>query len=179
MKINADKSLSVTTYYLEMTDPSHLVPKKIANKNFAIARVEIPLPELNRFFYTLVGRDWFWCDKLNWTEQQWRDWVDRPNLQTWVAYLSGTPAGYFELEKQPQKNVEIAYFGLVPHFIGKGLGGALLTRAVEQAWQMDAERVWVHTCTLDSDAALSNYLARGFQVYRQVTQLKSLKATGY
>jgi GNAT superfamily N-acetyltransferase len=178
MKINAGKPLSVTTYYLEMNDPSHLVPKKIANKNFTLAQVEIPLPELNRFFYTLVGRDWCWCDKLNWTEQQWREWVDRPDLQTWVAYLSGTPAGYFELERQAQENVEIAYFGLVPHFIGKGLGGALLTRAVEQAWQMNASRVWVHTCTLDSAAALSNYLARGFQVYRQKTHLKSFLATG-
>jgi GNAT superfamily N-acetyltransferase len=83
-----------------------------------------------------------------------------------VAYFSGTPAGYFELEKD-KGNVEIAYFGLLPQFIGQGIGGYLLTRAVEQAWQMSAERVWVHTYTLDHPNALSNYQARGFRIFKQ------------
>jgi GNAT superfamily N-acetyltransferase len=83
-----------------------------------------------------------------------------------VAYFSGTPAVYFELEKN-NDNVEIAYFGLLPQFIGRGIGGYLLTRAVEQAWQMSAERVWIHTCSLDHPGALSNYQARGFRLLKQ------------
>jgi len=61
--------------------------------------------------------------------------------------------------------VEIAYFGLVPQFIGRGLGGPLLTRTLEEAWKLGPNRVWVHTCTLDHVAALANYKARGMVVY--------------
>lgn len=51
-------------------------------------------------------------------------------------------------------NVEIAYFGLLPRFIERGLGGALLTATVERAWAMGARRVWVHTCSLVHPSAL-------------------------
>jgi GNAT superfamily N-acetyltransferase len=56
------------------------------------------------------------------------------------------------------------YFGLVRAAQGAGLGRALLTHAVREAWAMDARRVWLHTCTLDAPTALPNYLARGFRV---------------
>jgi len=82
-----------------------------------------------------------------------------------VAYVSGTPAGYFELEMQAGGNVEIVYFGLLPQFIGRGLGGALLTATVERAWALGAHRVWVHTCSLDHPNALPGYQARGFRVF--------------
>jgi GNAT superfamily N-acetyltransferase len=59
----------------------------------------------------------------------------------------------------------LSYFGLLPPFLGQGIGGALLTAAIERAWAMDARRVWVHTCTLDHPAALRNYQARGFRLY--------------
>jgi GNAT superfamily N-acetyltransferase len=70
------------------------------------------------------------------------------------------------LRRDDQSGVEIAYFGLLPAFIGRGLGGALLTNAIEEAWQMSPERVWVHTCTLDHPSALANYQARGMEVYK-------------
>ncbi len=104
-------------------------------------------------------------------QEMWLAYLDRPDLETWVAYVSGTPAGYFELERQAQGDVELAYFGLLPRFIGKGLGGELLTRAITRAWDMGAERVWVHTCDLDHPQALRNYQARGFRVYR--TEVKT------
>ena len=43
-------------------------------------------------------------------------------------------AGYYELRRDKDGGVEIAYFGLLPEFIGRGLGGALLTSAIEEAW---------------------------------------------
>ena len=62
--------------------------------------------------------------------------------------------------------MEIDYFGLVPNFVGRGLGGAMLTRAVGEAWALGAKRVWLHTCTLDSPRALPGYKARGFTPYK-------------
>lgn len=166
--------VEVTIYYLEMTDPHDLRPKRIEHDGLEIRQAEIPSPELNRLLYTAVGGDWYWIDRLDWTYQQWLEWVDRPELETWVAYVSGTPAGYFELERQSDGNIEIACFGLLPQFIGRGLGGHLLTVATERAWQMEASRVWVHTCSLDHRGALANYRARGFRVFREETQSRDL-----
>lgn len=158
--------VKVTTYHLEMTDPSALRPAK-ENPALELKQAKIPCPELNRFLYTAVGGDWYWIDHLLWTYAQWQQWVDRPELQTWVGYVEGTPAGYFELEAQPGGHVEIAYFGLLPQFVGKGLGGHLLTAAIECGWQMGAKRVWVHTCTLDHPKALANYQARGMRLFKE------------
>jgi GNAT superfamily N-acetyltransferase len=163
---------SVTTYYLEMTDPAALRPAPARRADFEIRRAEIPSPELNRFLYTAVGGDWYWTDRLPWSYRQWLAYLDRPELQTWVGYAAGNPAGYFELEAQSGRAVEIAYFGLLPVFVGQGLGGALLTAAVERAWAMKAARVWLHTCTLDHPSALTNYQRRGFRIYREEVTAK-------
>ena len=158
----------VTTYYLEMTDPAALrPPRENRGAELLVRRAEIPCPELNRFLYTAVGGDWYWIDRLVWTYDQWLEYLDRPQLETWIGYVGGTPAGYYELEMQDDANVEIAYFGLLPQFIGRGIGGQLLTRTIERAWAMGGKRVWVHTCSLDGPSALANYQARGFSLYQE------------
>ena len=75
---------------------------------------------------------------------------------------------------QPDDNIEVAYFGLLPRFIGMRLGGYLLSVGVERAWAQAAKRVWVHTCSLDGPHALANYQARGFRVYDQKTGWEDL-----
>ena len=80
--------------------------------------------------------------------------------------VRGAPAGYFELRRDDEADVEIAYFGLLHQFLGRGLGAHLLTEAVERAWAIGATRVWLHTCSLDHPAALPNYVKRGFTAYR-------------
>jgi GNAT superfamily N-acetyltransferase len=155
----------VVTYHLEMTDPADLVRAAAAPADLVLTRAEIPSPALNRFLYTAVGGDWYWLQRLPWSHEQWMRYLERDGVETWVAYVAGTPAGYFELEAQERGNVEIAYFGLLPRFIGRGLGGALLTATVERAWAMGARRVWVHTCSLDHPSALPAYQARGFRVF--------------
>ena len=160
---------SVTTYYLEMTSSAEFRPAHGGVDELHIQQAEIPSPELNRFLYTAVGGDWYWITRLTWSYQRWFEYLNRPELETWVAYSRGTPAGYFELEKQAGDNVEVAYFGLLPQFIGRGIGGRLLSAAIERAWGIGAARVWVHTCSLDSPGALGNYQARGFRVYKEET----------
>ena len=164
----------VTTTYLEMTDRGQFRRARPASVDWQLLRVEIPSPELNRFLYTAVGADWWWYSRLPWDYSRWLTYLDRPELETWVAYVAGTPAGYFELERQDGDNVEIAYFGVLPSFIGKGLGGALLSSAISRAWDMGAARVWVHTCTLDHPQALRNYEARGFNVSRTDEKIEEL-----
>jgi GNAT superfamily N-acetyltransferase len=85
-----------------------------------------------------------------------------------MTYDGGT-AGYFELRKCEDGSIEIAYFGLLQRFLGRGLGRHLLTCAAEQAWADGANRVWLHTCTLDDPAAMPNYLKRGFRPFETET----------
>ena len=117
-----------------------------------------------------MGRAHSWTDRLRWSEEEWQAWLARPGLQTWIGYIRETPAGYFELDAQREdgkEQVELAYFGLLPPFVGRGVGGALLTEAIRRAWALGPQRVWVHTCTLDHPAALPNYQKRGFRIYDQ------------
>ena len=93
-----------------------------------------------------------------------------PELRTFAAYYDQSVAGYYELRHDAQGAVEIAYFGLLPEFIGRRLGGALLTSAIQQAWSRSGgvapNRVWVHTCNRDHPQALANYQARGMVIYK-------------
>jgi GNAT superfamily N-acetyltransferase len=163
----------VTITYLEMTSRSEAVPF-MGERRLELRRAEIPSPELNRFLYQTVGSPWWWHERLVWDRDRWMLWLDRPEVETWIAYLAGTPAGYFELEAQPGGEVEIVYFGLLPSFIGRGLGAELLWGAVARGWQLATRRVWVHTCTLDHPRALPNYRARGFRVFDTVTKTAHL-----
>lgn len=158
---------TVTTWYLAMERPEELRGRTAPEGDIAVMRATIPSPAFNRFLYTAVGGDWHWTERLDWDNDRWQRYLARPQVETWVAYLSGTPAGYFELEAQQDGDVEIVYFGLLPAFVGRGLGGYLLTVGVQRAWAMGASRVWLHTCSLDSPPALANYRARGFRIYRE------------
>jgi GNAT superfamily N-acetyltransferase len=126
-----------------------------------------PCPvDVYRRLYKEVGEAWFWHDRLEWSDQELAAHLAKPGVRVWEALVGGESAGYFELARQPDGAVEVAYFGLRPAFFGKGLGSWMLTRAVEEGWRLGARKVWLHTCTLDSEHALPNYLARGFTPYK-------------
>jgi GNAT superfamily N-acetyltransferase len=166
--------LKVITYHLELTRQDQLQPADTPTADLTLMEMKVPCPEFNRFFYTAVGGDWYWIDRLPWSYEQWLSYVRRAELETWAAYVNGTPAGYFELEMQDARSVEIVYFGVLPQFTGQGIGGRLLTLAVERAWHMGAARVWLHTCTLDHPRALANYRARGFRQFKEVMEEEDL-----
>ena len=165
----------LVTTYLEMHSPKEFSPKRTADQCFQV-REEKPNWVFNRDMYLAVGENWTWIDRRGWTDQQWKYYAGVPALRTFGAYYDGIIAGYYELLGQPDPNehedgVEIAYFGLLPQFIGRGLGGALLTSAIEHAWHTSPvpSRVWVHTCNRDHPGALANYQARGMKIYKIVT----------
>lgn len=132
-----------------------------------------------RRLYRAVGADWHWHDRERWSDLELAAYLARPDVHVWVARLGRRLAGYFELlERDEDASVEIVYFGLVRECMGQGFGGALLTRAVEEAWRLGARRVWLHTCTLDAPQALPNYLARGFTIEREETYATTLPPEG-
>lgn len=166
-------TVTVTTWSLEQTSPADQRPAATPVEDVRIVRAEVPSPEFSRFLYTAVGGDVRWTDRLGMTYAQWQERLDRPGVETWVAYEKGTPAGYAELEAQAGGAVEIVYFGLLPAFRGRRIGGHLLAQAVARAWDLaerwpalgPTKRVWLHTCSKDGPHAMENYLRRGFRLF--------------
>ncbi|RYJ28421.1 hypothetical protein CU044_2838 [Streptomyces sp. L-9-10] len=166
-------SISVTTWSLEQTSPDDLRPAAGPAGDVRIVRAEVPSAEFSRFLYTAVGDDVSWRDRLALTRERWQEVVAAPGVETWVAYERGTPAGYIELAAQDGATVEIVYFGLIPAFRGRRIGGHLLSYGVARAWDLaerwpgtePTKRVWLHTCSKDGPYAMDNYLRRGFRLF--------------
>lgn len=153
--------------YLEMTDPSALDGAPAPDAGAIVERADGAPPSLWRYLYTEVGRPYHWVDRLAWTDDEVAAYLSDPALELWVLRVNGEAGGYFELLRHADGAVEIAYFGLLPAFVGRGLGKFLLTQAVQRAWARGAARVWLHTSSLDHSSALPNYLARGFSIWKQ------------
>ena len=157
--------MSITTWFLEMTSPEQLRPARPVG-GFEVRAIDPPEPALSRRMYDRVGEPWHWTDRLGWTLDRWGAHLGRPGVDTWVGYLEGDEVGYAELARE-RDDVEIASFGLLPGFAGRGMGGALLAAVTQAAWDGGARRVWLHTCSLDSPAALPSYERRGFRRYEE------------
>ena len=133
-----------------------------------VRRAEVPFGPLNRFFYVEIGRDFHWVDRLGWSGARWQAWAE--TAETWLVHDRGTPAGYAELRTRGDGQ-EIAFFGLLEPFRGRGLGGALLTRVARRAIERGGGApVRVDTCELDGPNALRNYQARGFRVVGETVE---------
>lgn len=187
---------AVTTWFLEQTAPGELLDARTTEEpsRLQIMRAEEPSPAFSRFLYSEVGADVEWTDRLPWTREQWRAWLERPGVETWVAYERGTPAGYIELDgatkdtsgrgARPGTTVEISYFGLLPGFRGRGIGARLLANGARRAWDMDERwsgrlptaRLWLHTCSKDGPYALRNYQRRGFRIFAKEVARETLPA---
>ena len=171
MNSNQGSGLKTIEYvtYVEMTSPDQLVAVKPPSRATELRIQEPPSPELNESLYNAVGADWRWDDRIPWGSKEWSDYVLHSNVETWTFWVEDTLAGYSELNIHEDNSVEIAQFGLVPDFVGQGLGGHLLTLAVEQVWTKKPDRVWLHTSSFDHPHALGNYQARGFRIFKKET----------
>ena len=163
------RPLDVTRTYLEMTSPADLRPARSEDAAVRVERVEACPASFYRYLYAEVGRAYRWVDRLAWSDEEIRAHLADPAVSLWLLSVRAAPAGYFELKAGADGAVEIAYFGLLPEFIGRGYGKHLLTEAADRAWSSGARRVWLHTCSLDDPAALPNYRARGFRPFREET----------
>ena len=164
---NEEATIEVTRTYLQMTSPNQLTRTPAPDGDVRIDLAQRCPASFFRYLYREVGRLYHWVDRLGWDDQEIRDYLAKATISLWVMYVEGSPAGYFELSRQGDGSTEIAYFGLLQEFLGRGLGKHLLAEAVLRAWETGANRVWLHTCTLDDPAALPNYLKRGFHPFNE------------
>ncbi len=126
-------------------------------------------PEFNKMMYNAVGKDYEWTDKSDWTNEEWRKYLIDRNITTYYVTCDGTPCGYVEIAYDiKDKSAQIEYFGLIKQYLGCGFGGWMLVDAIKKAFSKEGiDRVWLHTCTLDHDNALKNYVSRGMKIFKK------------
>ena len=161
----AERAVLVTVTYLEMTSPDQRTAPPEWTEPATIARAERPTISFYRYLYDTVGADWDWFERRRLSDEALAAIIHDDAVEVFVLHVRGVPAGYVELDRRVEGEVEIAYFGLVPDYIGRGFGPCLLGWALERAWSYGPDRVWVHTCSLDHPKALSVYRRAGFEVY--------------
>jgi GNAT superfamily N-acetyltransferase len=158
--------MKVKATYLEMlARPQRVVPTP--REGLTVVHAKKPTVAYYRFLYDGVGRDYGWprCKKLS--DEELAALLDDPRLEVHVLMADGVPAGFAELDRRTEGEIELVQFGLMPDFIGQGLGRYFLQWTIDKAWSYGPRRFWLHTCTKDHPAALPNYLKAGFTIYKE------------
>ena len=160
-------STKVERNYLDIVSLKDLSEIDKPSNNFNVRLVNPTDFQLNKFFYKQIGKKYRWEDRLAWDENQWIKYINNSSVKTYILKDNNNLAGYFEqIFDQKKLECEIAYFGILQDYVGKRLGGYLLSEAIKKSFVMSANRVWVHTCSLDHKHALKNYLSRGMKIYK-------------
>lgn len=149
-----------------MTAPSQLVAAALV-PGLTLEPVDYGSPVIPDIL-ARIGAAYHWKSASR-TEREWADWfAEHPDRTFWLLSFEGEPAGMLTCDLHPGDDAEIVTFGLVPEFVGKGLGGFALTLGIRQAWALapSVTRVWLHTSTLDHPRALPNYHRRGFRTFK-------------
>ncbi len=167
--MSADGKLDDIVTYLEMHERPIRPPVPAPPGKLALMRAERCSVSFYRYLYNTIGENWLWFERRLWSDDRLAALMQKPSVDIFVLYVGGVPAGFYELDRSDTRDIELAYFGLAPEFIGRGYGSYLLRAAVDSAWQHTPRRLWVHTCTFDHPRALGAYQRAGFVVYRRET----------
>ena len=153
--------------YLEIKKLDDLNETSRPNKNCKIELVNPSNFQLNKFFYKQIGRKHRWIDRLAWEDKKWIEYVENPRVKTFVLKDNSNLVGYYEtIRDKNNDHSEIAYFGILEEYFGRKCGGYLLSEAINKLFKDGMSRVWLHTCSLDHENAIKNYLARGMKIFK-------------
>lgn len=163
----------VTVTYLAMEAPPESAPAPLpVGQRVAIVAATDPPPDYFLYLYEAVGTDWGWTDWLERSRTALEAFVGDPKVVVHTLLVDGWPGGFFMLDTREAGTCDIAYFGLVPQAIGRGLGRWFLGQAVATGWACSGvARLTVNTCTLDHPAALGLYQKLGFLPIRRELRL--------
>lgn len=159
--------LKIAITYLEMQDEPQSRALTAPATNVLIVPALKPTISFYRYLYNTVGAPWLWYERRQMRDEQLRDIIQNPQVEIYVLYVDGVPAGYAELDRRHETDIELAYFGIMPEFIGQRLGPFFLNWMIDKAWSYHPQRFWLHTCTLDHPKALAVYQQAGFVPYKR------------
>jgi len=165
--------------YLEMRGAPKTPHSPAPLARLALMQVENCTVSFYRYLYETVGTPWLWYQRRMMTDAALAAELAKPTTEIFVLYVGGLPAGYFELDAAAPQETELCYFGLIPEFIGRGLGPFLLRSAIDRGWSRPIGRLWVHTRRFDHPKALGHYQRAGFAVYaRQKLRFEDPRTRG-
>lgn len=119
-------------------------------------------PDTYRVLLRDVGEDWLWWERLACNDADLSAALSDPTSVIYILRADGNVAGFAELNLYDAKAPAIRYFGLTPEFIGRGLGGYMMSALLHLAWQPHVRRVTLDTCDLDHPGAIPFYRRYGF-----------------
>jgi GNAT superfamily N-acetyltransferase len=174
-RIKAGSTVRYTITYLEMTTrPTTDVPD-LPETTQLVPAINPPAWYFMSL-YDAVGRDYEWQDKHFEDPTEVAAFVGDPKVSLFTLMQDGWPQGFFQLDWRTPGTCDLAYFGMVPQALGKGLGGIMLHTAIAKGWAGDGvTRMTVNTCSLDHPRALDLYKKRGFAPIRTENRMRVLR----
>ena len=158
----------VQRFFLELKKSNKTNQQVILPTNVKIYSESKKDININKFFYRQIGKDHFWRDRLLWSDNEWRRYINNKNMQTGIMKINENFVGFYEQEFHENENeIELIQMGILQEYQGMKLGSFLLKFIIQNSFSRDVERLWVHTCSLDHKYALNNYLSKGLKIFRE------------
>jgi len=155
------RKVKTTVTHLEMLREPNLSCPAPRGK-LAFMRAEKPPLHFYRYLYNTVGSDYFWVNRKALSDQDLQTIIHDDQVHIFILYLNGAPAGFSELDLRNMPTADLSFLGIMPDFIGLGLGRFLLCETIDVAWMHRPQKLTVQTCTLDHPSALPLYQRNGF-----------------
>jgi GNAT superfamily N-acetyltransferase len=155
--------------YLEMRQPPDL-PSIQRPEGWTLQRIDRDRARY-RSLFRAVGEPWLWFSRAVMPDDKLAAILDDPKVEAYALHDGTGDVGLLELDFRADDEVELAFLGLVPGFVGQGAGRFLMNEAIRRAFAQPTGRFFVHTCTLDSASALPFYIRSGFTPYRRAIEV--------
>lgn len=155
---------------LEMTARPPARPE-VAGRGWTVRPVAAPDLDWYRDLYRRIGSDWLWFSRLRMSDARLRAVIHDPLVEVFALHADGADEGLLELDFRVAGECELAFFGMTKRMLGQGAGRFLMNHAITRAWSRPIGRFWVHTCTLDHQAAPAFYQRSGFRPFRRQVEI--------
>jgi GNAT superfamily N-acetyltransferase len=176
MAHRAGERIDYVVTFLEMDRrPGYPRPVMPLGPMSALIAAETPPAWWFLALYDAVGAAYEWTDQHALPRAELEAFLGDPAVTLYTLMRAGWPHGFFVLDARAPGLCDLAYFGLVPEAIGRGLGRFLVQTAAHTAWDRPGvARVTVNTNSLDHPRALPLYQKAGFAPARRETRSRVL-----
>lgn len=162
--------VAVTVTFMRM-DARPAEPAPPLPDGAIVTLVPTPTVPFYRYLYDTVGAPYLWWMRRTEPAEQLQGLMLNRSWGLFVLYIKSEPAGFFELDGRRGPDINLSYFGLLPHAVGRGMGDAFLRRAVDTAWGFSPPGITVNTCNADHPRAMPAYRRIGFEPVRAVDEV--------
>ena len=154
--VPAGKLVNAVTWF-EMREP----PRQPIPTDVDLVPVTPAETDLCHSLFVAIGTPWLWSSAFVPGPDTTAESTHLPN-DTHFARFERQSIGIVAFDGRGGRDVEIAWFGLIPDATGRKLGRRVMAAALALAWRSAPDRVWLHTCSFDHPAATRFYSGCGF-----------------